>query len=321
MRSASPKSRAARSGSVAATAAATLAQRPCLRGLVGERVGDASGTRSWAARSGSVAATPAATPLSADAFSVPDGEGVGDALGVAEEPGNAGMVIPPDPGAFLYVSFPGGGITGRAGTVSTVGHGGGRRRQNPLNRRDQPPGIVTETLMPDTERVTAGQTGKAVRQVRAARHDRALHQDRDYPHLARKCRPDLQPDQVIGIIKPPPAPLISRRQPARADHRHQHHARIYRVGDRLREVHPRLNGLHVNEDLLRAETVDQAIRQPPGSIAALLPAVADKNATAPRCAHAQSRYRKAIPSSRKPSGFHRSAQPFTRANKLPVSWA
>ena len=138
------------------------------------------------------------------------GDGVGDALGVAEEPGDSGWIVRPGPRAFLCFSFPDGGITGRPDTVSTADHSGGRRSQHPLNRRDQPPGIVTETLMPDTERVKAGKAGKAVRQVRVARHDRALHQDRDHPHPARKSRPDLQPDQVIGVIKAPPAPLVSR---------------------------------------------------------------------------------------------------------------
>ena len=273
-----------------------VAQRRCLRGLVGEGVGDALGVAEEPGSAGRIgschrrshhAQRPGLLGLA--------GDGVGDALGVADKPGSTGGIVPPAPRPFLYVSSPDGGITGRPGTVGTVGHGGGRRRQGPLDSRDQPPGIVTETLMPDTKRVTLGKTGEAVRQVRAARHDCVLHQDRDHPHPALKSRPDLQPDQVIGVIKPPPAPLISRHQPARADHRHQHHACVHRTGNRLSEIHPRLNRMHVHEDLLRAETIDQAIGQPPGKTAALNPAVADKNATAPRCAHAQSRYRKEIP--------------------------
>ena len=58
------------------------AQRQCLRELVGDGVGDAFGVgRSRAARSGSVAASASATPLSADAFDGLVGDGVGDAFG------------------------------------------------------------------------------------------------------------------------------------------------------------------------------------------------------------------------------------------------
>ena len=82
--------------------------------------------------------------------------------------------------AFLYFSLPDGSVTGRPDIVSTVADG--RRSQRPLNRRDRPPGIVTKTLIPNTERATARKTGQVVRQVRAAWQVRALRQDRDHPH-------------------------------------------------------------------------------------------------------------------------------------------
>ena len=147
--------------------------------------------------------------------------------------------------------------------------------------------------MPDEQRVTAGQTGQALRQIFPARHDRALHQDRNDPHAAGQGGLDFQPDDVIWIIKPPTAPLVGRGQPVRADDRQQHLAGRHRAEDFLGEVHARLDRVHIDEDLALAEPIGQAVIQPASKMAALLPTVADKNATALSYGHGQSRYRRA----------------------------
>ena len=219
--------------------------------------------RSRAARSGSVAASAFATPLSADDLRVLVGDGVGDAFGLGEEPAAAG-----DCG-------------GRCGAGAS----------DPLDRRDQAPGVVTEALVPNRQRIAAGQTGEALRQILPARHDRALDQDRNDPHVAGKGGLDFQPDDVVWIIKPPTAPLVGRGQPLRADDRQQHPAGRHRAEDFLGEVHARLDRVHIDEDLALAETIGQTVIQPASKMAALLPTVANKDATALSYGHAQSRYR------------------------------
>lgn len=51
------------------------------------------------------------------------------------------------------------------------------------------------------------------------------------------------------------------------------------------KIRPGLNGLHVHEDPLRAEAINQAIGQPSGDVSAFPAAITDKNATVPGCAH------------------------------------
>ena len=148
--------------------------------------------------------------------------------------------------------------------------------------------------MPDEQRVTAGQAGQALRQILPARHDRALYQDRNDPHVAGQCGLDFQPDDVVWIIQPPAALLIGCGQPGRADDRQQHLAGRHRAADFLGEVHARLDRVYIDEDLALAETIGQAVRQPASDMAALLPTVADENATALSYGHGQSRYRKAM---------------------------
>lgn len=73
--------------------------------------------------------------------------------------------------------------------------------------------------MPNEQRVAAGETGEALRQLVPARHGRVLCQDRDDPHAAGQGSLDLQPDPVVGVIQPPTAPPAGRGQPIRADDR------------------------------------------------------------------------------------------------------
>lgn len=103
--------------------------------------------------------------------------------------------------------------------------GAGCWSQDPLDRPDQAPGVGTETLVPDKERVTPGQPGQALRQILPTRHDRAFNKDRNDPHAAGQGSLNFQPDDVIGIIQPPITPLVDRGQPSRADDRQQRRLR------------------------------------------------------------------------------------------------
>jgi hypothetical protein len=148
-----------------------------------------------------------------------------------------------------------------------------------------------EALVPDEQRVAAGQTGQAVGQICPPRHDRALDQDRNDQHAAGKGGLDLQPDKVIWIIQSAVAPLIGCGQPARADDRQQYLAGRHCTADFLGEVNTRPDRIDIHEDLAVTEPIGQAVSQPAREISALLPAIADKNAAALSFGHVRSRYR------------------------------
>jgi hypothetical protein len=110
--------------------------------------------------------------------------------------------------------------------------------------------------MPDRESITAGKTSETSRQVFPAWHDRALDQDRNDSYAAVKGGLDFQPDDIVWISKPPPAPFVGCGQPVRADDRQQHLAGRHRAEDLLGEVNARLDRIHIHEDLTLAEPID-----------------------------------------------------------------
>src|SRR5215218_9167989 len=128
-------------------------------------------------------------------------------------------------------------------------------------------------------------------QLLATRHDRALDQDRDHPDVALQRRRDLQADEVVGVIQPPPPVLVGGAEPARADHRQQHLTATHRLGDDLGEVNPQRDRVDIHEDLVVAEAGREPVVQAAGQAAGLLPPVADEHP-----ARAGSRHRRQTPS-------------------------
>ena len=127
---------------------------------------------------------------------------------------------------------------------------------------------IAVTRRPASERKLSCRMNSALRRARPARlsgqilpvrHDRALDQDRDDPHVAGKGGLDFQPDNVIWVIKPSAAPLVGGGQPVRADDRQQHLAGRHRAADFLGEVNARLDRVHIHEDLALAKTIGQAV--------------------------------------------------------------
>jgi hypothetical protein len=153
---------------------------------------------------------------------------------------------------------------------------------------------MAEALVADGQRVAAGQTGQAIRQILAGWHGRALDQDRDNPNATGQCCLNLQPDDVIGIIQPAAAAPVGRDQPGRADDRQQHPAGCHRAEDLLSEIHAELDRVHIDENLVLAETISQSVMQPTRKMAGFLSAVADKDAATVSYCHVSSRYRKGI---------------------------
>ena len=131
--------------------------------------------------------------------------------------------------------------------------------------------------MADTQRIPAGQADQAIRQIIRGRHHRALDQDRNNPHTTGQGGLDFQPHQVLRIFKPSTAPLVGRGQPARADDGQQHRTGRHRTEDFLSEVLPGLDRIHIDEDVILAETLDQPVIQPTGHMARFLSAVADED--------------------------------------------
>ncbi len=107
--------------------------------------------------------------------------------------------------------------------------------------------------MAELHGLAAAEQEQAGRQLVRARHPRPAHEHRDHPHAAGQRRLDLQPHKITGIIQTPTV-LIGGREPAIADHREQHCARLDRVGNDLGELITWLDRVHILEHPISAET-------------------------------------------------------------------
>ncbi len=83
--------------------------------------------------------------------------------------------------------------------------------QGPVQHLEQPAGIELEAGRAKLQRLPAVQLDQAVRQLVGIRHPRPIHQDRDHPNLARQGSLDLEPNEIIGVVKATPAMLIGDR--------------------------------------------------------------------------------------------------------------
>jgi hypothetical protein len=106
-----------------------------------------------------------------------------------------------------------------------------------------------------------------------------IHQDRDHPDLARQGSLNLQPNEIIGVVKAAPPMRIGDRQPLVTDERQQHITGADRPGDHLDKVITQLDRVDVLEDLPAAEAVCQPVVQPAGRVSGLLSPVADEDPT------------------------------------------
>jgi hypothetical protein len=131
--------------------------------------------------------------------------------------------------------------------------------QGPVQYIEQPAGIELEAGRTKLQRLPAHQLDEAVRQLIGMRHLRAIHQDGDHPDVARQGSFDLQPNEIIGVVKTTPPMLIIDGQPLVTDERQQDVTGADRSGDYLNKVIAQLDRVDILEDLPAAESICQAV--------------------------------------------------------------
>src|ERR1700730_7909020 len=113
--------------------------------------------------------------------------------------------------------------------------------------------------MADLEGLSAGHLGEGDWQLITTRHGRALDQRWNHSDIAFKRGLNLQADQILLVIKPAPAGVVSPGQPVLPDHGYQEVARADCLVVHFSEVRSRLNGVDVHEDSPNAETGAQGV--------------------------------------------------------------
>ena len=101
---------------------------------------------------------------------------------------------------------------------------------------EQPASVRVEPVGAEFESLTAGQAGQACRHLLGVGHPRPINQDWDDADVACQGGLDLQPDEVVGVIKAAPPIRIGDRQPLITNQSQQHIAISDRTGDHLDEV-------------------------------------------------------------------------------------
>ena len=126
------------------------------------------------------------------------------------------------------------------------------------------------------EGVPPRQRADVPRELVPGGHPRPADEHRDDADArAPQARGDLRPHVVARLVQPP-APL--RAEPLRADD-HQHDLRLAeRAVDRRDEVRTGLDGVHVAEDLVRAEVAGDVLLEAVGVDERVLAPVADEDA-------------------------------------------
>ena len=146
-----------------------------------------------------------------------------------------------------------------------------------LHDVEQALGVGAEAVRAELERLPTDHRRDARRQLVAARHQRAVDQDRDEQDLPLQRGLDLEPDEVVGVVQAPRSVRGGDVEPLLADQGEQDVARPDGVGDGLDEVVTELDGVDVLEDLVRPEPLGEAVVEPARRVRRVLPPVADED--------------------------------------------
>ena len=133
----------------------------------------------------------------------------------------------------------------------------------PFQRPYETRHVVGPPRIPQFDRVTPGELHEIFRQITRRRHGGALNEHRnDARALPLEGGPDLDPHEVLRILQPKSAPFVGGIEPARADHGKQDISSGYRLRHDLVEIKPRLDPVHIHEDVL-AKPPDKRVVQSP----------------------------------------------------------
>jgi hypothetical protein len=146
-----------------------------------------------------------------------------------------------------------------------------------LERPDQLVGAGFPVEITDDQGVPAREGREIRRQLVLGGHHGAAdkHWDDRDPTLQRRSHFD--PDEVAGVLEPPPV-LVRRGQPRAPDDDDQRVGRGNRRSDLLDEVVTETDGVDVYEDLRLSETLDKVFVDEKGVTRIVLSAIADEDA-------------------------------------------
>ena len=114
--------------------------------------------------------------------------------------------------------------------------------------------------------------------LRSGWHDRSFDQHGNDPHVAGEGDPDLEPDEIVRIVKPPAAVPVGACQPLPAHDREQHIAGTDGALEDVHEVDAGFDVRDVHEHRGRAEPGPQVVEEPARMAGTVLTPVADEDA-------------------------------------------
>jgi hypothetical protein len=135
-----------------------------------------------------------------------------------------------------------------------------------------PAGIAQLDRLPSREPFEIGW------ELRSGWHDRSFDQHGNDPHLAGEGGPDLETNEIVGIVKPPPAVPIGAREPLPTHDSEQHIARTDGALEDVHEVDASFDVRDVHEHRGGAEARPQVVEEPAGMAGTVFTPVADEDA-------------------------------------------
>ncbi len=126
--------------------------------------------------------------------------------------------------------------------------------------------------------LASGEPFEIGRQLRSGWHDRSFDQHGNDPHVAGESDPDLETDEIVRIVEPPPAVPVGARQPLPAHDREQHIAGTDGALEDVHEVDAGFDVRDVHEHRGPAEPCPQVVEEPAGMAGTVFTPVADEDA-------------------------------------------
>jgi hypothetical protein len=114
--------------------------------------------------------------------------------------------------------------------------------------------VVLKSLRAHIKRLTAAELDEAGRELLAARHGRALDEDRDDADVPLQGGFNLATDEVVRVVEAPPAAIINT-YPAWAYHDEHYVAGRNGTADNFHEIVTRRYGVDIPDDVLAPEVI------------------------------------------------------------------
>jgi hypothetical protein len=150
------------------------------------------------------------------------------------------------------------------------------------DRFDQSVGIVVKARVGDLDCVASHERREILGQIRRGGHRCVSDQCRDHADATPQCSGNLSSNEIVRIIQSAPAARVRATEPGLADDGDKGIARADGGVDTFDKILPGLDRVDVDEHVLGAETLSQAIRQSTRIGGAVLTPVTDQDLAHPQ---------------------------------------